>query len=377
MLTIPQCDPRANYLAHTLEIDAAIQKVLTGGRYILGENVAAFETEFANYIGSRYAVAVASGTDALHLALRASGIAAEDQVITVSHTAVATVAAVELAGAQPVLIDVDPDTFTMDVAELESAVSALRTDRLKAIIPVHLYGQPADMLAIKSIANQYNLRVIEDCCQSHGAQLGDQKTGAIGDAAAFSFYPTKNLSAIGDGGMVVTDDHDIAKRVRLLREYGWEKRYVSSCFGTNSRLDEIQAAILRVKLQYLDDDNRRRQAIAGKYDRLLAESGLKLPRPAPKTSHVFHQYVVRTPDRESLRAFLQSNGIGTLVHYPMPVHQQPGMAGVCTRNHCLAKTEEISLQILSLPMYPELTDDQVMTVSRNIIDWSRRQPSER
>ena len=294
--TIPQTDPRANYLAHKDEIDAAIAAVLAGGRYILGEQVAAFEREFAAYLGAgstegaTHAIGVGSGTDALHLALRACGIGPGDRVFTVSHTAVATVAAIELAGATPVLVDIDPATFTMDPNRLEEAVrrdeggnssnvkrhSSIVT-RHSAIIPVHLYGHPADMAAILEIARRYDLWVIEDCAQAHGATIDGQKTGTFGDIAAFSFYPTKNLGALGDGGAVVTSDPALAEQTRLLREYGWRERYVSAIPGLNSRLDELQAAILRVKLRYLDAENARRRALAAEYDRLLADSSVRTP----------------------------------------------------------------------------------------------------
>jgi dTDP-4-amino-4,6-dideoxygalactose transaminase len=383
---IPQTDPRANYLAHKDEIDAAIAAVLAGGRYILGEQVAAFEREFAAYVGTGHAIGVGSGTDALHLALRACGVGPGDRVFTVSHTAVATVAAIELAGATPVLVDIAPATFTMDPNRLEEAVrrdegrktkdeggnssnvkrhSSLVT-RHSAIIPVHLYGHPADMAAILEIARRYDLWVIEDCAQVHGATIDGQKTGTFGDIAAFSFYPTKNLGALGDGGAVVTSDPALAEQTRLLREYGWRERYVSAIPGLNSRLDELQAAILRVKLRYLDAENARRRALAAEYDRLLANSSVRTPITRPDASHVFHQYVIRSGRRDAMQAHLRSQGIGTLIHYPAPVHAQPAYAGRIFIGEGLPHTEAAVREILSLPMFPELSDEQAHRVAQAI-----------
>ncbi len=369
MLSIPQSDPRANYLARKDEIDHAITRVLESGRYILGSELSSFEKEFAAYIGVSYAIGVANGTDALQLALRAAGIGRGDLVITVSHTAVATVAAIELAGATPVLVDVDPCTFTLDPTRLEETIQQLPAEHLKAVIPVHLYGHPVDLDAILAIAKNHGLMVIEDCAQSHGSMVDSKKTGSFGQLGTFSFYPTKNLGAIGDGGMVVTDDGEIADRVRLLREYGWRERYVSYSSGTNSRLDEIQAGILRVKLGYLDQDNRRRQAIAEKYNRALAGIGLHLPQTSPGVTHVYHQYVVRTDKRDALKDHLAAKGIGTLIHYPVPVHKQPAYVELRTVG-ALEQTEVIAAQILSLPIYPELTDAQVDTICEHIKAWS-------
>jgi dTDP-4-amino-4,6-dideoxygalactose transaminase len=390
--TIPQTDPRANYLAHKDEIDAAIAAVLTGGRYILGEQVAVFEREFAAYLGAGHAIGVGSGTDALHLALRACDVGPGDRVFTVSHTAVATVAAIELTGATPVLVDIDPATFTMDPNRLEEAVRAEDGEKRKekgerragnelslasglsspvsrrrsAVISVHLYGHPADMAAILEIARRYNLWVIEDCAQSHGATIDGQKTGTFGDIAAFSFYPTKNLGALGDGGAVVTSDPALAEQTRLLREYGWRERYVSAIPGLNSRLDELQAAILRVKLRYLDTENARRRALAAEYDRLLADSGVRTPSTRPDASHVFHQYVIRSNRRDALQAYLRSQGIGTLIHYPAPVHAQPAYAGRLSIGEGLPHTEAAGREILGLPMFPELSDEQARQVAQAI-----------
>ena len=283
-VSIPQTNPRANYQAHKDQIDAAIARVLDSGLYILGQEVTNFQREFAAYIGVPYAIGVGSGTDALNIALRACGIGCVNLVITASHTAVATVAAIELCGATPVLVDIDPVTFTIDPNRVEDALRELWSSkqsaingRSRAIVPVHLYGHPADMESILSIARRYELRVIEDCAQSHGAMYLGRKTGAWGDIAAFSFYPTKNLGALGDGGMVVTDDPELEERARLLREYGWRDRYVSEFPGLNSRLDEVQAAILQVKLQFLDQENEKRRILAIIYDNALRGSPIKPP----------------------------------------------------------------------------------------------------
>jgi len=359
---IPQTDPKAGYLAQRRAIDAAIARVLEGGRYILGEEVAALEREFAAYIGVRHGVGVGSGTDALALALRAIGVMPEDYVVTVSHTAVASVAAIELAGARPLLVDIDPATFTMDAAEL-ARVLAAPPGRIAAIVPVHLYGQPADLDAILALAGRHGVRVVEDCAQSHGARQGESRAGSRGDLAAFSFYPTKNLGALGDGGMVVTGDEALAERLRALREYGWRERYVSDIAGANSRLDELQAAVLRVKLGRLDADNARRAALAAAYDRGLAGLALGLPVRRAGASHVFHQYVVRSPARDALRDALARRGIGTNIHYPVPVHLQPAYRGrLAIGPSGLGESERAAREVLSLPLYPELGEDALAEV---------------
>ncbi len=362
--TIPQSDPKANYLAHKREIDEAIAEALDSGWYILGQQVIAFEREFADYLGAEHCIGVANGTDALHLALRACGVGAGDVVITVAHTAVATVAAIEMTGALPLLVDVDPMTFTISPESVEDAVKTYRDQlRIRAIIAVHLYGHPAEMRAIRDIARRYDLKVVEDCAQAHGATINGQKVGTFGDVAAFSFYPTKNLAALGDGGAIVTNDPGVAERVRLLREYGWRERYVSETAGFNSRLDEIQAAILRVKLKYLDEENGRRREIARIYDERLASTPLQLPRCQSGVEHVYHQYVARSVERDKLREHLRQQGIGALIHYPVPVHLQPAYKNRApVHRGALPVTEEAARQILSLPMHPQLTDQQVARV---------------
>ncbi len=363
-------DPKANYLAHKEEIDQAIRRVLDSGWYILGQEVAAFEQEFAQYLGVSQAVGVGSGTDALEIALRACGVGVGDAVITVSHTVVATVAAIELVGAMPVLVDIDPTTFTLDPNRLEDTIKQHQGSRIKAIIPVHLYGHPAAMPAIMEMARRHDLYVIEDCAQSHGAAIEGRKTGAWGHLAAFSFYPTKNLGALGDGGAVVTDDQELAQKLRLLREYGWQRRYISDIAGMNTRLDEMQAAILRVKLKYLDQENGQRNQLAQVYNSRLSDTPLVLPEVGQDIDSVYHQYVVKSAQRDALKDFLKDNSVGTLIHYPVPVHRQEAYqnrVGVGSRG--LQETENVVREILSLPMYPQMISEQAQQVADLIVSW--------
>jgi len=371
---IPQANPGASYFAQRAALDAAISAVLAGGRYILGETVARFEAEFANYLGVRHSVGVGSGTDAIELALRALEIGPGQAVIAPSHTAVATVAAIEATGARPVLIDVDPVTCTITAAAVEDVLrsqSSVAGCRLAAVIPVHLYGHPADMPAILDVAKRHGLRVIEDCAQSHGARIGGVRNGTFGDLAAFSFYPTKNLGAFGDGGLVATNDAGLRERLVGLREYGWRDRYVSAFPGTNSRLDALQAAILSVKLSRLDADNERRRAIAARYSAGLAALGVGLPTAAGRVEHVFHQYVVRTSARDELAAHLAARSIHTGIHYPVPVHLQPAYRERALVFGDLKNTERLCQEILSLPMFPQLADADVDRVIAAITQWAR------
>jgi dTDP-4-amino-4,6-dideoxygalactose transaminase len=369
---IPQSNPLANYLARRREIDAAMRRTMESGRYILGNEVAAFESEFAEYLGLRCAVGVSSGTAALYLALRACDIGPGDVVITVSHTAVATVAAIELCGATPLFVDIEPATFTIDVERLKEAVSKYE-GRVRAIVPVHLYGHPARITEIMKLAADNGIRVIEDCAQAHGARWEGRMIGTFGDLAAFSFYPTKNLGALGDGGGVATNDEKLGERVRALREYGWEQRFISEIPGVNSRLDELQAAVLRVKLRHLDEDNKRRARIAKLYDQALDDHAtLTRPQILPGATHVFHQYVIRVKARNSLQTFLGERGIGTAIHYPMPVHQQPAYARRISACGSLHETEAVAQEILSLPMFPELPEPQIETVVDHIRGWQSR-----
>ncbi|MGE4219644.1 MAG: DegT/DnrJ/EryC1/StrS family aminotransferase [Alphaproteobacteria bacterium] len=365
-IRVPQANPRAGYLAAKPEIDAAVAGVLDGGWYILGKEVSAFEAEFAAYIGVAHAVGVANGTDALALALRGLGIGPGDAVATVSHTAVATVAAIEMAGATPVLIDIDAAGYTLDPAELEGALAG-RTcgdcPPIRAVIAVHLYGQAADIEAIAGLTRRYGVRLVEDCAQAHGATLDGRRLGGFGDAAAFSLYPTKNLGALGDGGIVATGDAAVAERTAALRQYGWRARYVSDIVGINSRLDEMQAAILRVKLRRLDAENARRRAIAAAYDGVPEGAAFARPWRRPQAEHVFHQYVLRCRDRDGLQARLRDAGIGTNIHYPVPVHLQPAYRGrLATGPGGLSRTEAAASSVLSLPMFPQLADTEVAAV---------------
>jgi dTDP-4-amino-4,6-dideoxygalactose transaminase len=363
---IPGANPRLQYLAHKGEIDDAVMRVLDRGQYILGEEVKAFEAEFAAYIGVLNGIGVASGTEGLHLALTACGIGAGDEVITVSHTAVATVAAIEKAGAAPVMVDIEPDFFTIDPKKITTAI----TPRTKAIIPVHLYGQPVDLNPILEIARTYELRVIEDCAQAHGATYKGKRVGSYGDLGCFSFYPTKNLGALGDGGMVVTDQPELAHRVGLLREYGWKERYISLLPGWNSRLDEVQAAILRIKLRYLEQDNTARVRIAEMYRDGLNGCGMTLPTCRQEASHVYHLYVVRTPRRDVLKQHLKDKGIAALIHYPVPVHLHPAYRGRLAGRENLMETERAAPELLSLPIYPELNKKDVQAVIEAVRTFS-------
>jgi dTDP-4-amino-4,6-dideoxygalactose transaminase len=362
VMNIPLVDLAADYLLAKEEIDEAVSRVLAGGWYILGREVAAFEEEFAAYCGVAHAVGVASGTDAVLLALRALDIGPGDEVITVAHTAVATVAAVALAGARPVLVDVDPADGTMDPAKVE----ALVTPRTRAILPVHLYGQPAALAPLLDIAGRHSLFLVEDCAQAHGARYRGRPVGGWGHIASFSFYPTKNLGALGDGGAVVTDDPTLAERLRLLRQYGWRERYVSEIAGYNSRLDELQAAVLRVKLRYLDNWNERRRGLAARYDELLARAPLVRPVVRPESEPVYHLYVVQCAERERLRRYLAAEGIGSAVHYPVPVHRQPAYYHLGYGAGALPVSERLANQVLSLPLYPALSAAAVERVAQAI-----------
>ena len=362
MTAIPLVDLKAAYHRLQAEIDAAVARVLAGGWYILGPEVRAFESEFAAYLGVEHAVGVASGTDAVLLALRALGVGPGDEVITVAHTAVATVTAIELCGATPRLVDIDPVTYTLDPTHLAAAI----TPRTRAIVPVHLYGAPADLDAILAVARAHGLLVVEDCAQAHGARTRGRAVGTLGDAAAFSFYPTKNLGALGDGGAVATNRPEVAERLRLLRQYGWRERYVSDVAGTNSRLDELQAAILRVRLGHLEAENEARRRLAARYDAALAGLPIALPAARPADCPVYHLYVIRAAARDALAEHLRARGIGTGVHYPVPVHRQPAYAHLGYGPGSLPATEAAAAEVLSLPMYPDLTEGAVDTVAAAI-----------
>ena len=360
---IPFFDLTKQYESIQPEIDTATARVLKGGWFILGPEVAAFEKEFAAYIGAWHAIGVGSGTEALHLALLALGVGAGDEVITVPNTAVATVAAIELTGARAVLCDVRPDSMLIDVEKLAQAI----TPRTKAIIPVHLFGQSADLDPILKLARAKDIFVLEGCAQAHGATYRGKRVGAHGDIAAFSFYPTKNLGAYGDGGAIVTNDAALAERVNLLRQYGWRERYTSDIKGTNSRLDELQAAILRVKLRHLDAWNTARRERAALYTELL--HGVTPPREMAYGEHVYHLYVVQSPNRQSLAAYLQARGIGTAIQYPHTIHLQPAYADLGYREGDFPVAEKLAREILSLPLYPELSLDDVRAVAQTVNEF--------
>lgn len=367
MKPIVAVDLKTQYQHLQPQIDAAIARVLASGTFILAGEVQAFEAEFAAYCGGAFGMGVGSGTDALLLALRAGGIQAGDEVITVSHTAVATVAAIELCGARPVLVDIDPQRYTMDPQRFEAAI----TPRTRAVIPVHLYGCPVDLTPILEIARERKILVLEDCAQAHGATYKGRRVGGWGDAGAFSFYPTKNLGGYGDGGAVVTNQPELAQQVALYRQYGWQERYISSLKGLNSRLDELQAAILRVKLAHLDNWNAQRQKLAGLYNTLLKDCDLTLPFVPADVEHVYHQYVVRHTQRDALKVFLFEQGIHSYIHYPVPVHLQPAYLDLGYAKGSLPFTEAAAAQVLSLPLYPEMSEEAVHQVSAVIVEFFR------
>jgi dTDP-4-amino-4,6-dideoxygalactose transaminase len=359
---IPVADPGAETTAFRVPIQEAIDRVLSSGTYILGSETDEFEHEWAAYLGVRHCVGTGSGTDAIALALRAVGVRRDDEVVTVSQTAVATVAAIESIGAIPVFVDVDPITRCMDPSLIPGALSS----KTKAILPVHLYGQPAPMEVIRSIAEGHGLAIVEDCAQAHGAAIDGRKVGTFGHAAAFSFYPTKNLGALGDGGAVVTDDGLLAQRLRELREYGWRERYVSYVAGGNSRLDELQAAILRVKLPRLDQRNERRRAIAEQYRRAVEDPMVRAPVDIPGTMHAMHLFVLECDNRAEWEDAFRRDGVRTARHYPMPVHRQPAYAGRIRGGEWLPVTDRLAERIVTLPCFPELREEHVRRICERL-----------
>jgi len=364
---IPQCNPHAGYIAHKHAIDAAIARVLDSGWYILGKEVESFEQEFAAWLGVHHAVGVANGTDAIELALRVAGVGCGDLVATVSHTAVATVAAIRRCGAVPLFVDIEFDCFCMDPASLEQVL--VTASNVKAVVVVHLYGQMADMPAILEIASKYDLLVIEDCAQAHGAALNGRKAGTWGDFGCFSFYPTKNLGALGDGGAVVTNDVSMADQLCALRQYGWDDTRLSQFDGVNSRLDELQAAILRVRLQNLDSDNQKRRSIANVYySGLAALDAVITPTLCIGHEHVYHQFVVRVGNRDQVMQSLQQGGVATAIHYAQPAHLHPAYCVDRFMPVRLQNTEFMLSEILSLPMFPELSLD----IAEKVTDTMQR-----
>jgi dTDP-4-amino-4,6-dideoxygalactose transaminase len=356
---IPLADLNAQYRALKPEIDAAIARVLDSAQFVLGPAVEAFEREFASYCGAGDAVAVNSGTSALHVALLAAGIRPGDEVVTVPFTFVATVAAIEYAGARPVFVDIDPDYYTMDPAALERAL----TPRTRAIVPVHLFGQPADMDAIMEVARLHRLRVIEDACQAHGAEYRGRRAGSIGDIGCFSFYPGKNLGAYGEGGAAVTNNPEYAGTMRLLRSWGEKTRYEHAVRGFNYRMDGIQGAVLGVKLRYLEQWTVARRCRAATYQKLLEGTSVRTPKARAEVRHVYHVYAVRVAQRDAWRARLQESGIQTGVHYPIPVHLQPAYRNLGYKAGDFPVAEAVARDVLSLPIYPEMTDEQIGEVS--------------
>lgn len=363
-------DPGAGFRAHAEEIRRAVDRVLDSGRYILGPEVEAFETEWSAYQNGGHTIGVANGTEAIELALRATGVAAGDAVATVANTVSATAAAIQQIGARPVFVEIDDATLLMSPPALEQALAAAG-GTVRAVVPVHLYGQPADLTALCTVARRHGAAVVEDCAQAHGAMHAGRRVGTWGDAAAYSFYPTKNLGALGDGGAVFTMNSAIAEQARLLRQYGWRERYVSAVPGRNSRLDEIQAAILRVKLRYLERENDVRRALAAQYaaqlQPLATVGSLRLPTSGPDGVPVWHQYVIRTPARDNLRAALASSGIQATVLYPVPLHRQPAYA---QPELSLPVTERACAEVLSLPLHPGMGAADVDRVAREIVGWA-------
>ena len=364
-MRIPLVDLKKQYQGIKKEILAEIDQALDGMQLFLGKNVQTFEKDFAAYCNTEFAIGVSSGTDALHLALRACGIGPGDEVITVSNTFFATVEAIAVVGARAVFVDIDPDTYNIDPSQIEKVISS----KTKAIIPVHLYGHPADMDPILELARSYNIKVIEDACQAHGAEYKGRRTGSLGDVGCFSFYFTKNLGAYGEAGMITTSDPEIAKQCRLLRDHGQDPKYYHSLFGFNARLDELQAAVLNVKLRHLDEWTENRRSIARAFNAGLPASIVK-PQEMPWGKHVYHLYVVRTPYRDDLRAWLEAKGISAGMHYPIPIHLQEAWRGDGGADHSLPITEKTTKEILSLPIYPELASEEVQYICSCVQEYA-------
>jgi dTDP-4-amino-4,6-dideoxygalactose transaminase len=365
-MRVPFVDLRPQHSALRSELSAAFEQIMDQCDFVLGKDVSAFESEFAEFCGVQFAVGVASGVSALELCLRAYEVGPGDEVIVPAHTFVATMAAVSCCGACPVLVEVDPATYNIDTAGIREAI----TPKTRAIIPVHLYGQPAAMDAIMALAGEYDLKVIEDACQAHGAFYKGRRTGSLGHAAAFSFYPTKNLGGCGDGGMIVTNDAQLAEKARALRNCGQKTKNSHELFPLNYRLDTIQAAWLRPKLRHLDEWNHKRQQAAALYREKLAGADVVVPIETPDSTHVYHLYVVRSPHREELRQYLGEKGIGTAIHYPIPVHRQPFYRENGIKFGDLTGTERLCDEILSLPMFPDITEEQIEYVADCIGEFS-------
>ncbi len=359
---IPAANLKAQYENLREEILAAAVRTLESGHYILGPEVAEFEKEFSTFQGARFAMGVNSGTSALHLALLALGIGPGDEVITTPFTFTATVAAILYAGAKPVFVDIDPDSFTMDPSRIEKSVNR----RTRAIIPVHLYGQAADLDPVLEIAGRHGLKVIEDAAQAHGCRYRDRGVGSIGDVGCFSFYPAKNLGACGEGGIAITSDEAIAGKIRLLRSWGEQKKYDPVLKGYNYRMDGIQGAILRVKLRHLAEWNKTRCLYADRYDRLLQGTGVEVPKRMPYSTHVFHVYAVRVAQRDRLLEYLNAHGVGATVHYPIPVHLQQGYLDLGYQKGDFPEAEKAASEVLSLPVYPELSMEDIEFIAKTV-----------
>ena len=360
---IPFVDLKAQHAAIRKDIDAAIARVIDSCQFTLGPEVVAFEEEFANYSQAKYGVAVNSGTSALHLALLAAGVGPGDEVITVPFTFMATVSSIVYTGAKPVFVDIDPTTFTMDVTQIKAAI----TERTKAIIPVHLYGHPADMDPILAIAKAHGLVVIEDAAQAHGAEYKGRRAGSMGDMACFSFYPGKNLGACGEGGMVLTNNEEFLRPLRMLRDWGAEKKYEHVLKGYNYRMEGIQGAILRVKLRHLENWTEGRRAAAARYDAHFAGSDVQNPTAAAHARHVYHVYAIRTKTRKAWQAALQEQGVSTGIHYPIPVHLLPAFSDLGYKAGQFPHSEAAANEVLSLPMFGELTADQTAQVAKAVL----------
>ena len=355
-MNIPMVDLKGQYQSLQPEIDAAVLQALAETRYILGPNVQAFDQEAADYLGARHAISCASGTDALHLALLAAGIKPGDEIITSAFTFIATGEAISYIGATPVFVDIQADSLNIDPDKVRAAI----TSKTKAILPVHLFGQAADMDQIQALAEESGLLVIEDCAQSFGSAYRGKTTGTIGDVGAYSFFPSKNLGCYGDGGMITTDNDEIAAQIKLLRNHGSSQQYHHDVIGYNSRLDELQAVILRIKLKHIDDYNRNRLAVARQYNSLLAGSRFETPHIAEDRDHIFHQYTVLCDDRDAVREHVMAQGIACAVYYPIPLHQQKVYADTVQPE--LPITETTASRCLSFPIFPEMTEQQVASV---------------
>lgn len=361
-MRVPILSLSEQYKSIEPEITAAIKEVLNSSRFILGQQAELFEKEFAEYCGISHAIGVNSGTDAIFLALKALGIKEGDEVLTVPNTAIPTVAAIRMTGAKPVFVDIDEATYLMNPELVPSKI----TPKTKAVVPVHLYGQCCDMNKIVSVAKENGLFVVEDACQAHGAEYAGKKAGTLSDIGCFSFYPSKNLGAYGDGGMIVTNDPVLQEKVKMMRNYGQPQRYVCSIEGINSRLDEIQAAILRVKLKHLDNWNKKRAECVRLYKELIKNPKIILPFESQRGKHAHHLFVIRTKERDKLKKFLEENGIGTEIHYPIPIHLQKGYEFLMLKDGTCPVAERAMKEILSLPLYPELTREQITYVADKI-----------